>query len=95
MKKINKLDAYDYVRQVIRNLTGYDNIRRDDKLVDKPRLGFDSKSLKLLRSSVLARFNEVNPDQNSFSNLALAACKTVEDVLNAIWASIPDAHKEL
>lgn len=93
MKQIGYLDAYDYVKQVLRNLTSFDNIRRDDDLRGKPRLGLDNTSLKAVRIAMIARFDDVNPDAKKFSVTAVQACNTPEDLLNAIWAAIPAAHK--
>lgn len=93
MKRITFLDAYDYVRQVLRNMTSFDNIRRDDDLRGKPRLGLDNQSLKNVRLAILARFSEVNPDKKKFSVPVVTACNTPEDLLKAIWAAIPDKHK--
>ena len=93
MKKIDYLDAYDYVRQVLRNVTSFQNIRRDDDLRGKPRLGLDNTSLKAVRIAMLARFDDVNPDKKKFNVSAVQGCKTPEDLLKAIWGAIPAANK--
>lgn len=89
-KKISFLDAYDWARQVIRHQSGFDNIRRDDELQGVPRLGFNSGALRNLHASLLRRFDEVELTL-PFSDVRTS--DTVEDLVNAIWSGIPNAHK--
>jgi hypothetical protein len=93
MKQITYLDCYDYLRQVLRDQTGYDNIRRDDELTGIPRLGLDKSSLRNVRLAILRRFKDLNLDPSVFTIGLVAKCESPEELLDTTWDALPQANK--